>query len=286
MPQGRVRYGFLCQEDGGTIDDVTLYRLGPDELLLCLNAANTEVDRDWIREVQRREGFACEVLDESSETGLLAFQGPLAAEMVAPLLPEDPPLPRPWRFRSTTLAGIPVLLSRTGYTGEDGFEIFVPADRTVALWDELRRTAGGRLAPCGLGARDTLRTEMAYPLYGHELDRSRTPVEAGLERFCAFGRGFIGDRALSERRAAGPKERLVGLLLEGRAVARPGYPVLETEPVGKVTSGTYGPSVERSIAIGYVCAEHAEHGTRLTVEIRDRQVPCEVVGTPFYGRKG
>jgi aminomethyltransferase len=286
LSQGRVKYGFICQEDGGTVDDVTLYRLGSEEVRLCLNAASIEADLEWIRRVHRREGFTCEVVDESAETGLLALQGPSACDLVLPLLPEGSRLPRPWRFTNTTVAGIPVLLSRTGYTGEDGFEMFVSATRTVELWDVLRQRCGSRLALCGLGARDTLRTEMAYPLYGRELDRSRTPIEAGLERFCSFGSGFIGEEALERLHRAGPKERQVGVVIEARAVARPGYPIRDGGPVGTVTSGTYGPSVERSIAIGYVSAEHAQPGTRLAVEIRGRPIPCEVVRTPFYSRTG
>ncbi len=293
LPEGRVRYGLFCQDDGGVIDDVTLFRTGPDEVFFCLNASNIQADVDWMRSVQEREGLACEVLDKSTDTGLLALQGPLAPEVVGRLLSSDTPLPRPWRFDAVRLANTPVLLSRTGYTGEDGFEIFVGADQAVPLWDAIRREAGTQLALCGLGARDTLRTEMAYPLYGHELDRSRSPIEAGLERFCAFGSGFIGEEALARLRETGPREQRVGLALEGRAVGRPGFPILEGERVGTVegervgtvTSGTYGPSVERSIAMGYVPGEYAGVGRRLAVEIRGRRVPCEVAKTPFYDRK-
>jgi aminomethyltransferase len=285
LSEGRVRYGLFCQEDGGAIDDVTLFRTGPREVFFCLNAANTQVDVDWIRSVREREGLDCEVLDQSADTALLALQGPLAPEVVGRLLAPDSELPRPWRFDAVRLANAPVLLSRTGYTGEDGFEIFVGADRAVSLWDAIRAEAGAELALCGLGARDTLRTEMAYPLYGHELDRTRSPIEAGLERFCAFGSGFIGEEALVRLRENGTRDRRVGLRLEGRAVARPGFPILEGARVGTVTSGTFGPSIERSIAMGYVPAEYAEFGTRLAVEIRGRGVPCEVVRTPFYDRK-
>jgi aminomethyltransferase len=284
--QGRVRYGFLCLEDGGVVDDVTLYRTTPEEVLLCVNAANTREDLEWILAVRRREGLDCEVVDESAETALLALQGPGAASLLAPQLPERTPLPRPWHSLAAEVSGVPALLSRTGYTGEDGFEIFVRAEGAEALWRKLLAPGTDRVVPAGLGARDTLRTEMAYPLYGHELDRSRTPVEAGLQRFCAFGAGFIGEEALAELLRRGPTTRRVGLLLEGRAVARPGYSILNEGPVGTVTSGTFGPSVERSVAIGYVPAAYARVGTRLAVAIRERRVPCEVVTTPFYRRKG
>ena len=284
--QGRVRYGFLCLEDGGVVDDLTLLRTGPEEVLLCVNAANIAADLDWIRSVEKREGFGCHVLDESEATGLLAVQGPDARGIVEPLLPEASASPRPWRFSETEVAGIPVLLSGTGYTGEDGFEIFVSADRVVELWDALLGAGEGRLVPAGLGARDTLRTEMAYSLYGHELDRSRSPIEAGLGHFVAFGTGFIGEEALERSRAEGPAQRKVGLVLEQRTVARPGTSILDDGPIGTVTSGTYGPTVERSIGIGYVPAQYASVGTSLAVEIRGRRVPCTVTETPFYSRKG
>jgi aminomethyltransferase len=284
--EGRVRYGLLCLEDGGVVDDVTLLRTGPEEVLLCVNAANIEADLDWIREVDRRERFGCDVIDESPETGLLAVQGPEVRALIDRLLPANRPAPRPWRFAATEVAGIAVLLSGTGYTGEDGFEIFVPGDRAAALWDALLEAGQGRLVPAGLGARDTLRTEMAYSLYGHEIDRSRNPIEAGLERFVAFGTGFIGEEAIAAVRDEGPAQQKVGLVLEQRTVARPGTPILDEGPVGTVTSGTYGPTVERSIGIGYVPAQYASVGTSLAVEIRGRRVPCSVTETPFYGRKG
>ena len=278
---GRVRYGMVCQEDGGTLDDVTLYREADDELLFCVNASNIAADLDWFR--SQAAGLDCELSDESDATALLALQGPAACEIVAPLLPEGFRRPRRFRFAPTELDGIPVVLSRTGYTGEDGYEIYAPVERAVALWDRLLAAGGERLVPAGLGARDTLRTEMGYPLYGHELDRSRNPIEAGLARFVAFGRGFTGEAALLRARdRAG--ERLVGLLLEGRQVARPGYPILVDGSKGSVTSGTFGPSVERCIAMGYVPAEFAHRGTRLHVEIRGRALPCVVSELPFYAR--
>jgi aminomethyltransferase len=283
---GRVRYGVLCLEDGGVLDDVTLYRCSEDDLFLCVNAANTRADFEWLGTLREREGFACELIDESDETGLLAVQGPEAVALVERLLPAGTPLPRRWRFAEAELAGVRVRLSRTGYTGEDGFEIYTSTDRVGLLWDRLREAGGERLALAGLGARDTLRTEMGYPLYGHELDREHDPIEAGLARFLAFGRGFIGEAALERARAEGPERRLVGLVLEARPVARPGTPICAQEPIGTVTSGTFGPSVERSIAIGYVPARYADPGTRLSVEVRGRHLPCRVTPTPFFVRKG
>jgi aminomethyltransferase len=250
-----------------------------------VNAANTEQDLAWVQEVHEATGLGCEVIDESSSTALLAVQGPSALEIVGKILPDGAAGPARWHFMETRLANIPVVLSRTGYTGEDGYEIYVGTSQALALWDLLREAGGERLQLAGLGARDTLRTEMAYPLYGHELDRTRNPIQAGLERFVAFGSGFIGEEALRRVQEAGSQEFLVGLLLEGRQVARNGYSILGEDRVGTITSGTYGPSVEQSIAIGYVRAHHAAVGCRLQVAVRNRRVPCEVIRTPFYSKQ-
>lgn len=287
MEPGRVRYGLLCQEDGGVIDDVTLYRYAVDDLLFCVNASNIESDLAWLRRVHRESGLDCQLIDESEETALMAIQGPRALEQVHGLLPKETRPPRRWRFQASRIAGVPVQLSRTGYTGEDGYEIFCPAAGAGDVWEALRSAGGEALTLAGLGARDTLRTEMAYPLYGHELERTRTPVEAGLTRFLAMGKGFIGESALAKLQESddtGP--RLIGLILEGRQVARSGYPILADTEIGSVSSGTYGPSVGRSIALGYVPARYSSPGTRLAVEIRGRRVACEVTSTPFFDRQG
>jgi aminomethyltransferase len=281
---GRVRYGLLCLESGGAVDDVTLYRTGASEVLFCVNASNIAADRDWMHEIHARTRSRCEIADESDATALLAIQGPAALEIVAKLTPAGFVRPKIWHFAETRLGSLAVLLSRTGYTGEDGYEIFSNAAQAGALWDLLRDVGGARLTPAGLGARDTLRTEAAYPLYGHELDREHDPIEAGLERFVAFGKGFSGEAALRARVASGPARRLVGLVLEGRQVARPGFKIASPFGDGVVTSGTFGPTVDRSIALGYVPAA-VTAGSRLHVEIRGKLLPCEVVATPFYRRK-
>ena len=287
---GRVRYGLFCREDGGAVDDVTAYRIGPEEVLFCVNASNTDADRVWVEKARDEGGVDCEILDETEATALLAIQGPDALAITARLAPADLRPPRPWTFRETELQGIPVWLSRTGYPGEDGYEFYAPAEAAAGLWDALLEAGGERLLPAGLGARDTLRTEMAYPLYGHELDLDRTPIQAGLERFLAFGQGFIGEPALAAERERGPAQRLVGLVLESRGVARAGHPILaKGERIGSVTSGTHAPSVERSIAIGYVPAELAARGAsggdELSIEVRGRPLPCKITKTPFYRRK-
>jgi aminomethyltransferase len=284
---GRARYGLLCLENGGIVDDVTLYCLGPDELLFCVNASNTSGDLAWLREAHRALAPDCELLDESAATALLALQGPAAPRILRSLLPASARAPGRWRCLASELAGVPVLVAGTGYTGEPGYELYCPADGAARVWDAVCAAGGGELALAGLGARDTLRTEMAYPLYGHELDRNTNPLEAGLERFLAFDRGFIGEPALAAIRKQGPARRRVGLWIEGRALARPGYPIGHEAagPLGEVTSGTFGPSVERSIAIGYVPARYAEPGTKLYVVVRDQRVTCTVAKTPFLNRK-
>jgi len=283
-PVGRVRYGMLCLPDGGVVDDVTLYRTGPEEVLFCVNASNVAADRDWFHETRARTKSRAEIADESEATGLLALQGPAALGIVAKLRPAGAPVPKLWHFEATRLADVPVLLSRTGYTGEDGYEIFAEAPRIGALWDLLREAGGTALVPVGLGARDTLRTEAAYALYGHELDRAHDPLEAGLARFVALERPFCGAAALRARAAAGPTRRLVGLVLEGRQVARPGTRIATDRGDGIVTSGTFGPTVDRSIALGYVPAGLAT-GAHLHVDVRGKLLPCQLVETPFYRRK-
>jgi aminomethyltransferase len=281
---GQVRYGLLCRETGGVVDDVTVYRTGEDAYFLCVNAANVEKDHRW---VLRHADADAEVRDRSDETGLLALQGPASAEVLAPLAAPDPRALRRFRFAEGRLAGRPVLVSRTGYTGSDGFEIYCAAADAGALWDALLEAGrGAGLVPVGLGARDTLRLEAALPLYGHELDDETTPLEAGLERFVDWdGGAFLGADALRRQRAEGVARRLVGFELEGRGVARAGYPLVHGgAEVGRVTSGAPSPTLGKSIGLGYVPAALAPVGTELAVRIRDQEVRARVVPTPFVGR--
>ncbi len=277
---GRVRYGLLCNERGGVVDDVTVYRLAEDALFFCVNAANVEKDACWILE----HAGGARVEDRSEATGLLALQGPASRGVLeragAPPLAS---LPR-FRFVEGTVAGLPALLSRTGYTGSDGFEIYVEAGRVVALWEGLL-AAGAPLGlvPAGLGARDTLRLEAALPLYGHELDDSTTPLEAGLDRFVKLDQGgFIGAEALAAARARGRQRALVGFVLEDRGVARAGHEILAAgQRIGHVTSGAPSPTLGKSIGLGYVPPAFVEPGSRLEIAIRERAVPARVVATPF-----
>jgi aminomethyltransferase len=282
---GQVRYGLLCHETGGVVDDVTVHRTAPDAFFLCVNAANVEKDRSH---VERHAGADADVRDRSDETGLLALQGPASAAILARVTEPDPGALRRFRFAEARVAGRPALVARTGYTGSDGFELYCAAADAGALWDALLEA--GRafgLVPVGLGARDTLRLEAALPLYGHELDDATTPLEAGLERFVDLDRGqFLGADALRAQRVSGVGRRLVGFELVGRGVARGGYALLHgSAEVGRVTSGAPSPTLGKSIGLGYVPPALAPVGTELAVRIRDQAVPARVVPTPFVGRR-
>jgi len=281
MRSGRVRYALLCNEAGGVVDDVTVYRLAEDALFLCVNAANVEKDYRW---VVRHAGAEAAVRNTSEETGLLALQGPASREILRRVC--EGPLVEIARyaFDRVQIAGSTALVSRTGYTGEDGFEIYVGVGDLVRVFEALLdegKPAG--LVPAGLGARDTLRLEAALPLYGHELDDATTPLEAGLERFVDLERGgFLGCEALLRQRAAGLSRRLAGFVLEERGVARAGYPVGSGgRPVGAVTSGAPSPTLGGSIGLAYVPPELARPGTHLEILIRGRAARARVVETPF-----
>ena len=282
LQEGQVRYGLLCNERGGVVDDVTIYREATDALLFCVNAANIDKDREWI---QAHVQGGARVDDESAETALLALQGPRSAGILASLC-DDPGPERLGRFRfgHFRVAGIESRVSRTGYTGADGFEIYLPATRALAAYEALlEKGAGEGLRPTGLGARDTLRLEAAMPLYGHELDDTTSPLEAGLERFVKRDRGgFIGHDAIEARATRGFERQLVGLEITGRGIAREGYSIFAGDnPVGVITSGAPSPTLGRPIALGYVSPDRANPGTDLEVEIRGRRVGARVVETPF-----
>jgi aminomethyltransferase len=281
---GAVRYGLLCNEQGGVVDDVTVYRLGPDSLFLCVNASNIEKDRRWI---EAHAGAGTRVEDRSDAYGLLALQGPRSAEVLAKLTDLELGGLRRFRFAEGQVAGASAIVSRTGYTGSDGFEIYLEAGRSAAVWDALLdagRAAG--IAPAGLGARDTLRLEAALPLYGHELDDTTSPLEARLDRFVKLDTGgFIGAEAVLARRARGHERLLVGFEMEERGIARADYPIVhEGRTVGRVTSGAPSPTLGKPIGLGYVPPALADVGTSIEIAIRERRARARVVETPFVGR--
>jgi aminomethyltransferase len=278
---GQVQYSLLCYPHGGIVDDLTLYRLGPDRFMMTVNAAN--IDKDWAWVTQH--GAEARWRNVSAETALIAVQGPHAERLVERLAGPEAVALGYYRFAPGKVAGVPALVSRTGYTGEDGFELYVPAGEAVRLWDALMEAGKpDGVAPIGLGARDTLRLEMRYALYGNDIDETTNPIEAGLGWVVKAGKGdFIGREAIERVRAEGPRRKLVGLELVDRAVARHGYPVVrDGRRIGVVTSGSYGPSVDRSIALAYVETPHAAVGTELAVEIRGQARAARVVRTPFH----
>jgi aminomethyltransferase len=283
---GRAQYSMIVAPDGGILDDLIIYRLADDRFMVVANAGNAAVVSDALAE--RLAGTRAILDDHSLATGLVAIQGPRAVDVLRPLTDVDLDAVRYYAIADGTVAGIPAQVARTGYTGEDGFEVFVETDRTAALWDVLLDgvgAAGG--LPVGLGARDTLRLEAGMPLYGNELDRDTTPFDAGLGRVVKFDKpgDFVGRAALEKAAAEGPRRRLVGLVVEGRGIARHGYPVHAGERrTGVVTSGTQSPTLGQPIAMASIAAPDGEPGTILDVEIRDARVPARVVPLPFYRR--
>jgi len=283
---GRAHYSMICAPDGGVIDDLIVYRLAEDRFLVVANASNAAIVSDEL--ASRIGGFRSVLDDRALTTGLVAVQGPASAAILGPLTTVDLAGLRYYAIAEGEVAGIPALVARTGYTGEDGFEVFVDTAATISLWDAL--ADAGRphaLVPVGLGARDTLRLEAGMPLYGNELDRGTTPFDAGLGRVVALDReaDFVGRAALEAARAAEPTRSLVGLVVHGRGIARHGYPVHAGERrSGIVTSGTMSPTLGVPIAMAYVAPGDAGPGTMLEVEIRGARSAAEVVPLPFYRR--
>jgi aminomethyltransferase len=282
---GQAQYTIWCTDDGGTIDDTILYRLGPERYLFCVNAGNADACRDWIF-AQQKSVAGAEVIDRCDELALIALQGPRASDVATRA--GGAALPALARFgcAETTVAGVDVIAARTGYTGEDGFELFVATAQAAKLWQALLDVASDDLpiTPIGLGARDTLRLEAALPLYGHELSRDISPLEAGLGWAVKLGKGeFVGSRALAEQKQRGLARRLVGLRLKDAGIARADYPVKSGDAtVGVVTSGTKSPTLGTAIALALLASESLD--APLSVEIRGRAIAAERVALPFYRR--
>jgi aminomethyltransferase len=286
LADGRAQYSMIVAPDGGIVDDLIVYRLGPDRFLVVANASNARTVSDALAE--RLVGFKAVLDDRSLATALVAIQGPRSVEIVRPLTDVDLDALRYYAIAEGSVAGIPALVARTGYTGEDGFEVFVDTNRAAELWDAMLVAGSGQgLAPIGLGARDTLRLEAGMPLYGNELDRSTNPFEANLGRVVKLDKDgdFVGRAALEKVAREGITRQLVGLVMRGRGIARHGYPVHSGErATGQVTSGTQSPSLGEAIAMAYVATADAAPGTMVDVEIRGQRVPAEVVALPFYHR--
>jgi aminomethyltransferase len=284
---GRAHYSALLTEEGTYIDDLLIYRLADDDFLVVVNAANVDGDFAWIeRHAQTFDGEVT-VRNVSEDYALLALQGPRAVEILSQLTDSDLEAIRYYRFAHGEVDGVPAILSRTGYTGEDGFELYLAPEHAAQIWRAL--LAAGQdhgLLPAGLGARDSLRLEAAMALYGHEIDDTTTPWEAGLDWTIKLASGdFIGRDALVAQQEKGVERKLVGFGVTGRGIAREGHGVVhDGEAVGKVTSGTFSPTFKEAIGMAYVPVELAEPGTALTIEVRGREIPAEVRETPFYRR--
>jgi aminomethyltransferase len=277
---GQVQYSLLCTPAGGIVDDLTLYRLAPDRFMLVVNAAN--IDKDWHWVTGHGTGAAWK--DVSAETALLAVQGPRAEGLVGRLAEVAVSGIPYYHFARGAVAGVPALISRTGYTGEDGFELYVPAAGAERLWHALMEAgAPDGIRPIGLGARDTLRLEMKFALYGNDIDETTNPLEAGLGWVVKPAKGdFIGRAAIEDVRARGVSRKLVGFEMLERAVPRHGYRILKDEvDVGAATSGSFSPSLERGIGLGYVRADLAAVGTEIAIDIRGQAQPARVARTPF-----
>lgn len=278
-PDGQIFYGMMCYENGGVVDDLLVYKVNDNEYFLVINASNIDKDVAWI--MKNAEGFDVEITDESPIYGEVAVQGPEAEETVEKVLGipvKDIPF---YNFKTFPIDGEEVIVSRTGYTGEDGFEIYGSHDYIRRVWDKLM-DAG--VQPCGLGCRDTLRFEVGLPLYGDELADDITPLEASLSMFVKLDKPeFIGKEALAAQKAEGVKRRIVGIELEGNAIPRHGYPVeLNGEKVGEITTGYRSISTGKSVAMAMIDKPYDKMGTEVEVRIRKKTFPAKVVKKRFY----
>ena len=279
---GQAQYSVMCHEHGGIIDDLLVYRLGEDRFRLVVNAAN--LDKDWAHLQGQAARFDVRMEDESDGVGLLALQGPLSQEILGALSSENLDAVGFYEFTQGHVAGAPCVISRTGYTGEDGFELYLPADRTAGVWDALFEVGAPHgMIPTGLGSRDSLRLEMGYALYGNDLDDGTSPLEAGLAWLVKLAKDeFIGREALLAQKRDGLTRRLRGFKLLERGFPRPGYPVsFEGETVGEVRSGTLSPTLGAGIGTAYL-PPAAKPGSTIGISIRDQVIPGEVVAMPFH----
>ena len=284
VSSGRAQYGAFLNYEAGIVDDVIAYLLGEDEILFCVNAVNTEKDYKWL--VQNLAGDDAQILNLSEQYAQLALQGPASAQVLSRLNPEPAEGLSGFEFCFCSLLGEQALVSRTGYTGEDGFEIFYPAEKSLKLWQALlEKGADFGLIPCGLGARDTLRLEMGYPLWGRDINENTTPLEASLNWIVGWQKpNFIGKDFLERQKSLGVAKIRVGIIMSEPGIARAGYLIKDdkSQSIGKITSGTKTPCLEQAIAMGYVPVEYSQPGTELLVEIRGKDKKARVVEMPFY----
>lgn len=281
-----AQYSALTYPEGTFVDDILVHRLGPEHYLLCVNASNSEKDFKWITD--HSDGFDAEITNESDNYTQLAIQGPKALSILEPLVDiEIAPIKYYW-FKEGHVDGVPAIIARTGYTGEDGFEIYFAPDESERVWNRILDAGKPHgLIPCGLAARNTLRLESAMALYGNDIDRTTTVLEADLGRIVKLSKGeFVGRDRLAKEKESGLSRKLVGFEMVERGIARDHYPVsVEGKEVGHVTSGSPAPFLGKNVGLTYLPVEHTSAGTKIEIDIRGRGVAAEVVPTPFYKRK-
>ncbi|MEE9252700.1 MAG: glycine cleavage system aminomethyltransferase GcvT [Thermodesulfobacteriota bacterium] len=282
----QAQYGFFCNERGGVVDDIIVSKLSEGRYFICVNCANTAKDFEWI--TSHKAGYDVEVLNRSLEYSLLALQGPEATRILSEVLGADLSEIKRFYLRVLKWRGVDLIVSRTGYTGEDGFEIFLQWDAASGLWEEImEKGESSGVLPCGLGARDTLRIEMAYPLYGQEIDEDTTPFEARLDRFVKMGKGdFLGREALRRTLEGGLKRSLEGFVMVERGIPRQGYKILKDDVLaGTVTSGTMSPSLDKPIGLGHIATEIGLEDKGIEIEIHGSRRKAEVVSVPFMTKE-
>lgn len=283
-PMG-AQYSMVCNPDGGVKDDIFIYRLGADAFLLCVNASNLDKIRSWLFQQQVEEQGEVRIVDQSEDMTQLALQGPASKPLLQAHVQSSLDELKPRRCLRETVGGVECLVARTGYTGELGYELYVPATQVRLVWDRLMQ-AGEEydLKPAGLGARDLLRLDMGYLLYGNDLTEATTPIEANAKWVVSFDKGgFIGEPVLKQQIQEGPSRRLVAFELLEKAVPRHDMSLFaEDKPIGTVTSGNLSPILQKGIGLGYVDPAYADVGTAFDVEIRGRRIPAQVVALPFY----
>ncbi|SKB68494.1 aminomethyltransferase [Parapedobacter luteus] len=279
---GKVQYAYIPNETGGIVDDFLVYRIDEKTYFLVVNASNIQKDWDWIAKYNT---YGVTMKNISDETSLFAIQGPKAAEALASLTDIDLATMEYYTFKKGTFAGVDnVLVSATGYTGAGGFEVYVANEHAKAVWDAIFEAgADYGIKPIGLGARDTLRLEMGFCLYGNDIDDTTSPLEAGLGWVTKFTKDFVNAEGLKKQKEAGLKHKLIGFELMDRGIARHGYGIVDANgnPIGRVTSGTQSPTLKKSIGLGYVAIDHAKEGSDVYIEIRNNRVKAVVVKPPF-----
>ncbi|HYS52235.1 MAG TPA: glycine cleavage system aminomethyltransferase GcvT [Thermoanaerobaculia bacterium] len=283
LEDGRAQYNGLLYPTAGFVDDILIYRMGKDDYFVVVNAANSDKDFEWLRDCAK--GMEVDVTNASNEYAQLALQGPNAEKILQPLTDLDLSAMKYYRFARGKVDGANAIVSRTGYTGEDGFEIYIAPADGPRLFKKF--VAGSDVTPCGLGARDTLRLEAKMALYGNDIDHSTTPLEADLGWIVKLEKGdFMGRDVLEREKSEGPKRKLVGFEMIDRGIARHGYPVVAgQEEIGVVTSGTHSPTLKKAIGLAYLPLDKSAPGTEFTVLIRGKETRARVVPTPFYKRK-